>query len=321
MPNKNILLIEDNSVQAKQTTAILEKDGYQVTVAENGATGFKLAKTRKPDLILLDMILPDFAGNQICQWLKQDTVTRSVPLIMLTARSSLEDKVAGLKVGADDYLAKPFHDQELLARIEVCLRIKIEHDDLRGQKDQLEGLLKEVEQKAITDALTGLHNRRHYNDLLDKEFSRAKRFNEPLTCLMLDLDHFKSINDSYGHPVGDSVLSEAGKILKGMVRLFEIACRYGGEEFALLLPKTGMAEALKPAGRILECFATCPFKGLPNDRLVTVSIGIAALPDPNLHTKEDLIRCADYALYKAKGNGRNRIETSSGSEMSRNMPG
>ncbi|HEY5594125.1 MAG TPA: diguanylate cyclase [Nitrospiria bacterium] len=315
MSKGRILFIEDNPLQAKQTRTALESADYEVILAENGGAGFKLAKTQPVDLILLDMVLPDFSGEQICQWLKRDETTHSIPVIMLTAKGSVEDKVAGLQIGADDYVPKPFSDKELLARIQVCLRIKTREDELRGVKNQLENQLKDVEQMAITDAGTGLFNRRHFNELLGKEFSRAKRFNEPLVCLMLDIDHFKDVNDTYGHPAGDSVLSEIAALLKGVVRMIEVAARYGGEEFVLLLPKTKPQEAMKPATRLLESIATHPFKGLPADRGVTVSIGIAGLPDSLIASKEDLVKCADFALYKAKRAGRNRIEMSNGSEL------
>lgn len=315
MSKSTILIIEDNPLQAKQTRSVLESAGYEVMMAESGGTGFKLAKTQPIDLVLLDVVLPDFSGEQICQWLKRDEATHSIPVIMLTAKDSVEDKVAGLQIGADDYVPKPFSDKELLARIQACLRIKMREDELRGAKDQLENQLKDVELMAITDAGTGLFNRRHFNELLEKEFSRAKRFNEPLSCLMLDIDHFKSINDTYGHPAGDSVLSEIALLLKGAVRMIEVAARYGGEEFVLLLPKTKPKEAVKPATRLLESISAHHFKGLPPDRVVTVSIGIAGLSDPLIATKDDLVKCADFALYKAKRAGRNRIEMSDGAEL------
>ncbi|HUK56765.1 MAG TPA: diguanylate cyclase [Nitrospiria bacterium] len=317
MSKAKILVIEDNPLQAKQTQAVVESAGYEVILAENGGTGFRLAKTQPIDLVLLDVVLPDFSGAQICQWLKRDEATRSIPVIMLTSKNSVEDKVAGLQIGADDYVPKPFSDKELLARVQVCLRTKMREDELRGVKDQLENQLKDVELKAITDAGTGLFNRRHFYELLDKEFSRAKRFNEPLSCLMLDIDHFKEINDTYGHPIGDKVLSEIGGILKQSVRLIEVAARYGGEEFVLLLPKTSSREAVKPATRILESISSLRFQGFPPDRIITVSIGISGLPDPLIAIKDDIVRCADFALYKAKRGGRNRIELSNGEELNK----
>ena len=315
MAKEKILIIEDNPLQAKETRDVLEEAGLHVNVAETGAQGFKLAKTQKTDLILLDIILPDFTGNQICQWLKQDEATRSIPLIMLTAKSSVEDRVEGLQMGADDYLLKPCDPMELLARIRACLRTKTLQDDLQLKNNQLENLLKEVEKKAVTDPLTGLFNRRHFNDTLDKELSRSIRYNEPLTCMMLDIDFFKSVNDNYGHQVGDSVLSEIGKILKESVRMIEVAARYGGEEFTLLFPKTTTKDALKPATRILEGVATHNFYGVPKDRIITVSIGVAGLPDPLIQNRATLVKCADHAMYKAKRDGRNRVEVCKGKDI------
>jgi len=318
MSKAKILIIEDDAIQAKQTRTVLESAGYEIFLAENGGTGFKLARTKPIDLVLLDMVLPDFSGDQICKWLKRDEFTQAIPVIMLTAKNTVEDRVAGLQVGADDYIPKPFSDKELLARIQAGLRVKMRQDELRGMKDKLEDRLKDVVEMASTDVGTGLYNRRHFNELLEKEFSRAKRFNEPLSCLMLDIDHFKKINDTYGHPAGDSVLSEIAGILKKEVRTIEIVARYGGEEFVLLLPKTKTKEAIKPATRIAKSISTCQFRGLPPDRSITVSIGIAGLPDSSITNKEELVQCADYALYKAKRGGRNRIELSAGSDLRKN---
>ncbi|HSG06064.1 MAG TPA: diguanylate cyclase, partial [Nitrospiria bacterium] len=234
MPKPRILLIEDNPLQARNTRKILEDGGYSVLVTETGGEGFKEAKLNEVDLVLLDLVLPDYSGEKICQWIKRDSGTRNLPIIMLTAKGSIEDKVAGLEVGADDYLTKPFAEAELLARIKTMLRIKRLQDELRAKNLDLERALKEVELKAITDSGTGLFNRRHFFDLLEKEFTRAKRFSDPLSCLLIDIDHFKLINDIYGHHVGDSVLKEIAEKLKEAVRLIEVAARYGGEEFVLI---------------------------------------------------------------------------------------
>jgi len=315
MSRSTILIIEDNALQAKKTRTVLESAGYEVLLAETGATGFKLAKTKPVDLVLLDMVLPDFSGDQICKWLKRDETTQSIPVFMLTAKDTLEDKVAGLQVGADDYIPKPFSEKELLARIQAGLRVKLRQDELRGVKNKLEDRLKDVVEMASTDVGTGLTNRRHFNDLLGKEFSRAQRFSEPLSCLMLDIDHFKKINDTYGHPAGDSVLFEIAALLRQEVRTHEVVARYGGEEFVVLLPKTTAKEAMIPAARICKNIAGHHYKGLPPDRVVTISIGIASLPDPLITNPEVLVQCADFALYKAKGGGRNRIEISVGAEL------
>ncbi len=315
MSKASILLIEDNAFQAKQIVSVLETAEYAVIWASSGISGLKSAKTQNPDLILLDVVLPEVDGHEVCRWLKLDETTRATPIIMLTAKSDVQDRVTGLNLGADDYLPKPFNDQELLARIYACLRTKLLQDELRGKNAQLENLLRKVEQMAITDTVTQLFNRRHFTELLDKEFARAKRFNFPLSCMMLDIDHFKSINDTFGHQAGDSVLRDIAKIIQEAIRNIEVAARYGGEEFVLLFPQTPRQEALKPATRILETVSTFPYKELDRGRTVTVSIGLTGLPDDLIKTKEDLIQCADIALYRAKRGGRNRIEVSSGQEL------
>jgi diguanylate cyclase (GGDEF)-like protein len=217
-------------------------------------------------------------------------------------------------MGADDYLCKPFHEQELLARINAFLRIKSLQDELKSKNQELEKLLKKVEVMAMTDAGTGLLNRRHFMELLDKEFARCKRFDTPLACLMLDIDHFKEVNDTYGHLIGDAVLLEIGQAIKGRLRQIDMAARYGGEEFVILLPETPPAEAVKPADRLLRSIEDRRFNGMDAGQSITASVGISGLPDPMINAPQDLIRCADYALYKAKHGGRNRIEVATTSE-------
>jgi two-component system cell cycle response regulator len=309
-----ILLIEDNKTQAKETIAPLEKAGYEVIWESAGMSGFKTAVNIRPDLILLDVVLPDRDGHEVCRYIKMNEALRNVPVVMLTARSEVKDKVRGLNIGADDYLSKPFHEEELLARINAFLRIKRLQDELQGKNLRLEELLKKVELMAITDGGTGLFNRRHFMELLDTEFSRAKRYGSPLTCILLDIDHFKRINDTLGHQVGDSVLTEMARILQENFRNIEISARYGGEEFVVMLPETTIADARKAAQRLLEQIAGFSFKGLPRNHMVTVSMGLAGLPDSKIETKEVLIRAADHALYRAKKGGRNRIEVSTGDE-------
>ena len=314
MTKQVILIVEDNKLEAKATGSFLENSGFETIWAKSGMEGLKCARVQRPDLILMDVVLPDKDGREICRFLKGDAATLGIPIIMLTARSGVEDKVKGLRIGADDYLPKPFDEKELLARINACLRTKALQDELRSKNEQLEGLLRQVEIMAITDAGTGLFNRRHFLELMDKEFERAKRFNSPLACLMMDIDHFKQINDTYGHLIGDSVLLELGKILQNNMRNIEVAARYGGEEFVLLLPETSPAEAYKPSQRLLEQIRSYRFSGLDPNYSMTVSIGIAGLPDTRIQTKEELIQCADFSLYKAKRRGRNRIETGNGAE-------
>lgn len=308
MSRARILLVEDSKLQAKSAIEFLQRDGYEVTWAEDGKGAIKVVKSQPIDIILLDLVLPDMTGNQLCRWLKLTDDTKGIPIIMLTVKSDLNDKVAGLEAGADDYLPKPYNEIELNARIYACLRTKALQDELRQKNVQLEELLKKVEVLAITDPLTGLHNRRYFEGTFKKEFIRSIRYKDPFTCFMLDIDHFKRINDTYGHSAGDAVLKEVSQIIATSLREVDHLARWGGEEFIVALPNTDRDGALTPAARILKAVSGHHVAALPPEERITISIGIAGIPDPAITTSEKLIQLADDALYRAKKNGRNRFE-------------
>lgn len=307
MVKARLLLVEDSKTQATPAIDFLTSEGYDVLWVEDGKSAIKAAKTGNIDLILLDLMLPDMNGNEVCRWLKLNHDTRSIPIIMLTAMGSASDKVSGFEAGADDYLAKPYSDMELNARIYACLRTKALQDELRQKNRQLEEMLAKVEELAITDPLTGLYNRRRFESVLDIESRRARRYNAALACLIIDLDHFKSINDEYGHQAGDMVLKEMAQIMKAEIRSIDTVARWGGEEFALLLPQTTKEHATQVSERLLRKIAVHEFTKRPEIR-VTVSIGISGMPDPAIDTGEKLVNAADLALYEAKRKGRNRVE-------------
>ena len=306
MSKAKILLVEDDKLQAKAAKDFLEDSGYEVIWAENGRSAIKVAKTQPVDIILLDLMLPDLDGNEVCRWLKYDKDTRGIPIIILTVKGSTMEKVAGLKAGGDDYLPKPYSEIELNARIYACLRMKVLQERLREKNRQLEEVLLKVEALAITDSLTELFNRRYFETIIEKEFSRTIRYQSPTSCLMIDIDYFKKINDEYGHHSGDMVLREVAKIIKSSVREIDTIARWGGEEFIVLLPETTKEGASKAASRILTTVSSHKFLDIPGQ--ITVSIGIASVPDPSIDTTEKLIHASDLALYEAKKNGRNRIE-------------
>jgi len=311
MADVTILLVEDDRVQAKVTRDFLESAGHKVITAENGKSAIKAAKTQSIDLIVLDLVLPDIDGNEVSRWLKVNQDTRGIPIIMLTARSTTMEKVEGLKAGADDYLPKPYNEIELITRIYACLRTKALQDELRQKNCELEEALSKVKILAITDPLTGLFNRRHFETIVESEFNRTVRYKTPTSCLMIDADHFKDINDACGHRAGDLVLRELSEIVKNCLRKVDTLARWGGEEFIVLLPRTSKEQALRAASRILTAVSDHEFADI--DRQVTVSIGIANVPEASLNTFEKFIDAADLALYKAKSKGRNRCEAASGS--------
>jgi len=311
-----ILLVEDDKVQAQFIRDFLERKGYEVVWAENGASAIKIAKTVPIDLILLDLILPDISGHEVCRWLRLNQDTKGIPIIMLTVKTNITDKVAGLEAGADDYLPKPFDEAELNARIYASLRTKALQDELRERNRQLEDLLHKLEIMAITDHLTEIYNRRHFEEILKREFTRALRYNLHLSCLMCDIDHFKRINDTYGHAAGDTVLKETARLIASFLRETDIVGRWGGEEFIVLLTQAKKEDARKVAERILKAVEGHRFQGLPENERVTISIGIASIPeDREIDNWEKLIKYADEALYRAKRNGRNRIELSESIEV------
>ena len=308
MSKATILLVEDDKVQAKVTKDFLESFGHEVILAADGKSAIKAAKTQKVDIIVLDLVLPDISGNEVSRWLKLTPDTKGIPIIMLTVRSSMTEKVAGLEAGADDYLPKPYDEIELNARIYACLRTKALQDELREKNRQLEDALLKLEVQAITDPLTELFNRRYFLSAIEKEFNRTVRYKSPTSCMMIDIDHFKKINDAYGHRAGDISLKEAAAVIKNGTRDIDTVARWGGEEFIVLLPETGGEDALLVAARILGAVSHYTFTAFPEQ--ITVSIGLATVPDTHIDTAEKLIHESDLALYEAKTKGRNRIAVS-----------
>ncbi|HWA74191.1 MAG TPA: diguanylate cyclase [Polyangiaceae bacterium] len=301
-----LLLIDDSETQSGQIKQSLERLGYTVEWARSGVEGLKLARANRPDLVLLDVVMADIDGFAVCRWLKMNQETREIPVIMLTVRTALADKVEGLNIGADDYLAKPFQDEELEARIFAALRVKATHAELKERNQQLESMLHHVEALAITDPLTGLFNRRRFADVLKREFAVTKRYKNTLSCLMVDIDHFKRINDRYGHEAGDLVLKEIARKIQETLREVDLPARYGGEEFAVLLPHTSKRDAMIVAERICALVRKASIN-VGNDTIkLSASVGVSGNIDVTSGIPEDLVKAADFALYEAKRMGRDR---------------
>jgi diguanylate cyclase (GGDEF)-like protein len=271
-----------------------------------------MVKLDRPDLVLLDLVLPDISGMEICRWLKQDVRMKGTPVIMLTIRGSVHERVEGIEEGATDYITKPFDDAELKARVMAILREKELRDRLEAKSIEHEELLKRLEKMSVTDSLTGLYNRRRFEDALVTEFERFKRYNSPFSCMIIDVDRFKEINDTCGHSVGDAVLKTIAQVIQAHVRGVDTAARYGGDEFVTLLAQLRGEGAERVAFRMISACNLQNFQAIDKRiNKVTVSIGIAAVPDPDLKTIDQMVKCADQALYKAKSSGRNcyRIAT------------
>ncbi|MDX1922924.1 MAG: PleD family two-component system response regulator [Alphaproteobacteria bacterium] len=443
-----LLVTDDNPLNVKLLSAKLAREYYTVVTAENGVQAVEKAISEKPDLILLDVMMPEMDGFEACRQIKANPATQGIPVVMVTALSDVQDRVRGLDAGADDFLTKPINDVALMARVRSCLRLKslmdewrmregnnammgdIDEDSMRsgqiillddqpheqdiirkhihhagmichgisssaeiepllererihaiminlnlhseeglrvcanlkaneatryvpivvyadeselgkiakaldiGANDyifkpvdphELQARLKtQIKHKrtydrlrlsyeknmtmAITDPLTGAHNRHYMEKNLPRLFERSKTNKKPISVVMLDIDHFKKINDTYGHHVGDQVLQELVRRLNGCIRFFDLVIRLGGEEFAVIMPETPYGPALSAGERLRTAVSSAPFKTHdPQIEInVTTSVGIAG-SDDGQETSEVLFRKADAALYKAKETGRNKV--------------
>ena len=295
-----ILIIDDSRLIVHVAKDFLTRNGHEVLSAQDGPQGLELAKSNLPDLILLDLVLPQMDGYEVCKKLKQDETTSIIPVIMLTSKSESGDKVRGLQIGAVDYVTKPFDEAELLARVNIHLRLKELYEALQEKNRQLQEL-------ANCDGLTSLFNHRYFHEQLTQDFMRARRYYEPLSCVLFDIDFFKRCNDTYGHKVGDHVLKSVGGLIKQVIRDSDMAARYGGEEFAVILYHTPAAGACQAAERIRLAVKDQEFHKDGQHFQITISAGVASIPHPNITDPIRMIECADQALYLAKQQGRDRV--------------
>ena len=302
-----ILVVDDNEDNVDVLRVRLDSWGYETHTATNGEEALAYVKRSPPDLILLDVMMPDISGIEVAQRIKGNRQLPFIPIIMQTALDSTEAKVEGLEAGADDYITKPIDFAELKARLRSMLRIKRLQEALEERERELLEVNERLRFMSLTDGLTGLDNRRHLNDRIDEMFQHAQRLNEPFSVVMCDLDKFKSVNDTYGHQAGDEVLKQLATILKEEAREIDRVGRYGGEEFLLLLPGTVLDAAVTFAERVRKHVErhTFTFPGGSTKR--TASFGVAGWPHPKICDSDTLVRMADDALYVAKETGRNRV--------------
>lgn len=309
-----ILVVDDHTDILALISLILKQHNYEVITAQDGVEAIEKAIQEHPDVVLLDVQIPKINGYKVCETLKEREETRTIPVIFISsAYRDLKDIIRGLETGGTDYLTKPFDNLELLARIKANLRIKMLYDELEEKNRSLKELYKELEAKsrklekiATTDGLTGLFNHKYFYERLTEEFSRAIRHNLNLSCIMLDIDHFKKVNDTYGHLQGDNILRNFSEILKTSIRHTDIAARYGGEEFSILLPHTDTTGAFLEAERIRVHVSTRNFSEAKHPLYITISLGISSYPHEMIKSAGDLVKNADIALYEAKRRGRNQ---------------
>ena len=302
-----ILIVDDHEDNVEVIRARLEASGYLVESAADGEQALEQVHASPPDLILLDVMMPRIDGMEVARRIKADETLPFIPIIMQTALDTVQHKVEGLGAGADDYVTKPINFAELEARVKSMLRIKLLQDELTKTNERLARVNEELRRVAVTDGLTGLHNRRNVETLLHDMFEHSVRLHEPLACAMFDLDHFKSVNDTYGHQAGDAVLQQLAEILKVSAREIDKVGRYGGEEFIILLPGTVLDAAVTFAERTRQQVESHTFTFEGGSLRRTISCGVAAFPHPRIGHREALVKAADDALYVAKGLGRNRV--------------
>lgn len=289
-----VLVVDDSPTLRKGITFALRRLGMPIECQEasDGVEALQiLTSTTDMDLVLCDVQMPAMDGFQLVEKARADARLRDLPIILLTAEGSVEHKVQGLTLGASDYVTKPFDPQELLARVRVQLKVKALQDELR--------------QLSITDPLTGVYNRRYFLSELARELGRSRQLGLQMGFAILDIDHFKLVNDEHDHLVGDRTLVEFARLLRSGTRPVDLVGRYGGEEFVILLPHTDKAETRRVLEALRQKVADHPFADLT--RPLTASIGMCSYPNDEVVTVDDLIRQADRALFRAKGEGRNRI--------------
>jgi two-component system cell cycle response regulator len=296
-----VVIVDDDPAIRRLVSLFLKRSGYETVEFGMGEEAREQLPKFTWDLAILDRRLPDMDGVELCRQLKSEPDLRNRYIIMLTGEDDQEDKVQGLDLGADDYITKPFQYPELMARIRAAKRIVDLQKELLDSNRRLELL-------SITDGLTKLYNHRHLQDELSRAFEESQRYQRPLSFVIVDLDFFKKVNDTYGHAIGDEVLKAISKIFQEAIRVTDLAARYGGEEFALMLPETILDDALTFAEQIRRAIELTPVKTQSGPISATVSIGVATVPNARIHSAKELIVAADKALYRAKKNGRNQVQ-------------
>jgi diguanylate cyclase (GGDEF)-like protein len=300
-----VLVAEDEKISCMVLVNALANHGYEVLQAHDGQEAWDIFQKEKEDIyiVILDWLMPRMDGIELCQKIKNTSLSHYVYVIFLTGEKNIDSIVEGLEAGADDYQPKPFDRRELLSRLKVGLRLIEFEKALREANEKLHTL-------AITDGLTGIFNRRAVLESLRSEISRAARENSSFCLIMLDIDHFKKINDTYGHSAGDKVLVEIVNRMKSALRPYDVIGRYGGEEFVVGISKTDSKTNRVIAERLRTCICERPFQIEDRKTDVSISLGVVGfMPsrDNDINDPlEAMIKAADIALYKAKEAGRNR---------------
>ena len=298
--SNKILVVDDVEDNITLLEFDLGDDGFEIDTAHNGRECLDKVESDPPDLILLDMMMPVMGGLEALRALKANPSTEDIPVLMLSASDQESSIISALDLGAHDYLSKPIIYEVLSARIRSALR-------LRDSQKELEVANAKLKEMAYTDPLTQAYNRRHFYELCHNELNRAYRTEKPLVVIMMDIDHFKKINDNYGHPAGDYVLQSVAKLCMGALRDYDIFGRFGGEEFIVCCPDCDQPTATAIAERLRSDIDSYQFQWQDKDISATASFGLAMTEAGNPKSIDQLINDADKRLYQAKATGRNRV--------------
>ncbi len=299
----NILVVDDTRDNLRLLNNILTGQGYLVRPVSLGDRAIAAARSKPPDLVLLDIMMPEMDGYAVCNALKADERTCDIPVIFISALNETLDKVKGFSVGAVDFITKPFQPEEVLVRVNTHLTI-------RHLQQELEARNRELARQANIDGLTQIANRRCFDSSLEQEWQRLTREQQPLSLIFLDIDHFKLYNDHYGHQAGDECLKQTARVFDRVAqRPADLAARYGGEEFVMLLPNTDEQGAEHIAKEIQKAIAQLriPHEPSPVSSCVTCSMGIACMIPNQAVSVEKFIASADETMYRAKAQGRNQF--------------
>lgn len=301
-PSATALVVDDSEGLRRSLAAVLEDSGVftRVHTASDGFSAIALLKRTPVDIVLCDMHMNHCDGLQFLGLKSADPALAGIPVIMLSGDDNVATMVAALECGAQDYVSKAALPVELSARLNVHLRLKRATDELNCERAKLELLSRQ-------DPLTGLSNRRNLDELLEREVARSVRYDRPMSVIMMDLDHFKGLNDRYGHQAGDHVLREAARVLQRTVRRHDLLARYGGEELAIVMPETSLEQAAVAAERLRIALATAEIVWRGEQLRITASFGVVGTSRMPLRDSQELVRLADRALYRAKVQGRNRV--------------
>lgn len=307
-----VLVVEDDPVTLKLLEAMLQSAGHSVVLARNGMEALHLIRLQSPQLVVSDWMMPEMDGLTLCRHLRASDKWRNIYTVILTAQENPDRLIQAFEAGADDYLVKPISSKIFFARLRAAQRVIQMQADLADDREQLQRLANELTeanqrllQLALTDVLTDLPNRRAAMERLEQEWSLSMRSHHPLVCMILDIDHFKSINDKFGHPVGDRVLKSVAQTLRQAARAQDLVCRFGGEEFLVICPDTDVEAAFQCAERLREQVVQMTVDGTTPPIRLTISIGLADAKG-GAGTPDELLSRADKCLYAAKQAGRNR---------------